>query len=129
MTNTEALILTIELTRTDGSFGTFYLVHSGLAMKSIEVAGTEEQKSYWLPKLSRFEKIGAFGLTEPNFGSNATGLQSTGMSIKQAMGSQHVLMRVDPFLHQEVMKLSVRPVMVLVIRRTVFFNLVIFWGV
>lgn len=42
LTNTEALLMSIELTRTDGSFGTFYLVHCGLAMRSIEVAGRDE---------------------------------------------------------------------------------------
>lgn len=81
LTNTEALLLTLELTRTDGSFGTFYLVHSGLAMRSIEIAGTEEQKDYWLPKMVRFEKIGAFGLTEPNYGSDATGLATTARKV------------------------------------------------
>ncbi|MFD2825190.1 acyl-CoA dehydrogenase family protein [Leeuwenhoekiella polynyae] len=66
-------ILAMELARVDVSISTFFGVHSGLAMGSIYLCGSEEQKQYWLPKMQKFEKIGAFGLTEPDVGSGAAG--------------------------------------------------------
>ncbi|MEH6658716.1 acyl-CoA dehydrogenase family protein [Leeuwenhoekiella marinoflava] len=66
-------ILAMELARVDVSISTFFGVHSGLAMGSIYLCGSEEQKEYWLPKMQKFEKIGAFGLTEPDVGSGVAG--------------------------------------------------------
>jgi len=66
-----------ELSKGDGSISTFYGVHSGLAMGSIGLLGDEEQKARWLPDMVKLEKIGAFGLTEPNIGSNAAHVQTT----------------------------------------------------
>ena len=63
----------MEMARTDASIATFFGVHDGLAMGSIYVAGSEEQKRKWLPPMARFEKIGCFGLTEPLVGSGASG--------------------------------------------------------
>ena len=63
-----------ELARGDGGLTTFFAVHSGVAMTSIAWLGSEEQKERWLPEMARMEKIGAFGLTEPNYGSDATRL-------------------------------------------------------
>jgi alkylation response protein AidB-like acyl-CoA dehydrogenase len=63
----------MELARTDASFCTFFGVHSGLAMGSIYLDGSEEQKQKWLPPMARFEKIGCFGLTEPLVGSGTSG--------------------------------------------------------
>jgi alkylation response protein AidB-like acyl-CoA dehydrogenase len=63
----------MQLARTDASIATFFGVHNGLAMGSIAVAGSEEQKRKWLPPMARFEKIGCFGLTEPLVGSGASG--------------------------------------------------------
>jgi glutaryl-CoA dehydrogenase len=57
----------------DSSIATFFGVHSGLAMGSIYLCGSEEQKQHWLPPMARFEKIGAFGLTEPEVGSGVSG--------------------------------------------------------
>jgi glutaryl-CoA dehydrogenase len=62
-----------EMARVDSSIATFMGVHSGLAMGSIYLCGSEEQKQQWLPSMRRFEKIGAFGLTEPEVGSGASG--------------------------------------------------------
>jgi glutaryl-CoA dehydrogenase len=59
----------LELARIDCSIATFHAVHSGLAMGSIYLCGSEEQKQRWLPAMQRCEKIGAFGLTEPDVGS------------------------------------------------------------
>jgi len=71
-------IIAQEIARVDVSISTFFGVHSGLAMGSIYLCGSEEQKQEWLPKMQKMEKIGAFGLTEPNVGSGvAGGLETT----------------------------------------------------
>jgi glutaryl-CoA dehydrogenase len=70
--------VTLELARTDPSFATFFGVHAGLAMGSIYLCGSDEQMKRWLPAMHRFERIGAFGLTEPDVGSAAArGLTTT----------------------------------------------------
>ena len=67
-----------EIARTDVSICTFFGVHAGLAGNSIYLCGSEEQKREFLPAMARFEKIGAFGLTEPDVGSAASmGLKTT----------------------------------------------------
>jgi glutaryl-CoA dehydrogenase len=63
----------MEIARVDPSFATFFGVHNGLAMGSIVLGGSEEQKQKWLPPMARMEKIGAFGLTEPLVGSGTGG--------------------------------------------------------
>jgi glutaryl-CoA dehydrogenase len=65
--------IAMEIARVDCSFATFFGVHSGLAMGSIFLCGSEEQKKKWLPPMARLEKIGSFGLTEPLVGSGASG--------------------------------------------------------
>ena len=68
----------MELARVDPSMSTFVGVHSGLAMGSIYVLGSEEQRQRWLPSMMRLETIGAFGLTEPEGGSDvARGMRTT----------------------------------------------------
>lgn len=67
-----------EIARTDVSICTFFGVHSGLAMNSIDLCGSDEQRQEFLPPMIRMEKIGAFGLTEPDVGSAASaGLKTT----------------------------------------------------
>jgi glutaryl-CoA dehydrogenase len=73
----ESGLVRYELARGDGSIGTFYGVHSGLAMGSINLLGSDEQKQRWLPPMARLEQIGAFGLTEPLRGSDAAHLLTT----------------------------------------------------
>ncbi|GAA4447586.1 acyl-CoA dehydrogenase family protein [Ravibacter arvi] len=63
----------MEMARVDASISTFFGVHSGLAMGSIYLCGSEEQKQEWLPRMQRMELIGAFGLTEPEVGSAVAG--------------------------------------------------------
>jgi alkylation response protein AidB-like acyl-CoA dehydrogenase len=63
----------MELARVDASFCTFFGVHSGLAMGSIYLDGSEEQKQKWLPPMARWDKIGCFALTEPLVGSGTSG--------------------------------------------------------
>ena len=69
-------LIALELARGDASICTFFGVHSGLAMSSIAMLGSEEQKQRWLPAMARMEKIGAFGLTEPMHGSDAVALET-----------------------------------------------------
>jgi glutaryl-CoA dehydrogenase len=69
-------LVALELARGDASICTFFGVHSGLAMSSIALLGSEEQKQRWLPPMARMEQIGAFGLTEPNHGSDAIALET-----------------------------------------------------
>ena len=71
MSATAAGLVSRELARGDGGLTTFFAVHSGVAMTSIATLGSEEQKDRWLPPMARMEKIGAFGLTEPQHGSDA----------------------------------------------------------
>jgi glutaryl-CoA dehydrogenase len=66
-------LIGIEMARVDASIATFFGVHNFLAMGSVALAGSEEQKQKWLPQMARMEKIGCFGLTEPLIGSGAAG--------------------------------------------------------
>ncbi len=66
-------MIAMELARVDSSIATFMGVHGGLAMGSIFLCGSEEQKRRWLPAMARLEKIGAFALTEPDVGSGVAG--------------------------------------------------------
>src|ERR1700731_4491942 len=70
-------MIAMELARVDSSIATFMGVHGGLAMGSIYLCGSEEQKQRWLPEMARMEKIGAFALTEPDVGSGAAGRPTT----------------------------------------------------
>src|SRR6201993_3876766 len=70
-------LVAVEIARVDASFCTFWGVHSGLAMGSIYLDGSEEQKQKWLPPMARGEKIGCFGLTEPLVGSGTSGGMTT----------------------------------------------------
>src|SRR5246127_5690714 len=70
-------MIALELARGDPSIATFMGVHGGLAMGSIYLCGSEEQKQRWLPPMARMEKIGAFALTEPDHGSDAVILEAT----------------------------------------------------
>jgi glutaryl-CoA dehydrogenase len=63
-----------ELERGDSGIRSFASVQSGLVMYPIFTFGSEEQKDFWLPKLNAGEKIGCFGLTEPDYGSNPGGM-------------------------------------------------------
>ena len=63
-----------ELERGDSGIRSFASVQSALVMYPIFTFGSEEQKDKWLPGLAKGEKIGCFGLTEPDFGSNPGGM-------------------------------------------------------
>jgi len=66
-----------ELERGDSGLRTFASVQGALAMNAIAMFGSEEQKERWLPAMARGEKLGCFGLTEPDFGSNPAGMVTT----------------------------------------------------
>src|SRR3712207_3049621 len=64
-------LVNMELHRGDGSLGTFLGVQSGLAMKSIDMLGSEAQKKRWLPAMAKLDAVGAFALTAPAHGSDS----------------------------------------------------------
>ncbi|MCD2186397.1 acyl-CoA dehydrogenase family protein [Actinomycetospora soli] len=70
-------LVAMELARGDGSLATFHAVQSGLAMKAIDMLGSDEQRARFLPGMARLETVGAFGLTEPDHGSDSVSLETT----------------------------------------------------
>jgi glutaryl-CoA dehydrogenase len=70
-------LINMELSRGDGSLGTFLGVQAGLAMRSIHALGSEEQKQRWLQPMAHVDKLGAFALTEPEHGSDSVALETT----------------------------------------------------
>jgi glutaryl-CoA dehydrogenase len=66
-----------ELEAGDSGLRSFVSVQGSLAMFPIYAFGSEEQKQYWLPRMARGEVIGCFGLTEPDFGSDPSGMRTT----------------------------------------------------
>jgi glutaryl-CoA dehydrogenase len=87
MSPASAGLVAMELSRGDGSLATFAGVQAGLAMRSIDYFGSEEQKARWLPSLARCEELGAFALTEPDHGSDSLLLETTAV----ADGDHYVL--------------------------------------
>ena len=77
MTAVGAGLLVMELARIDSSIQTFLGVHVGLAMQSINMLGSEEQRVRYLPQMARLEKIGAFALSEPDHGSDSVALETS----------------------------------------------------
>jgi glutaryl-CoA dehydrogenase len=67
-------LLMYELERGDSGLRSMASVQGSLVMYPIYAFGSEEQKKYWLPKMATGDKIGCFGLTEPDFGSNPSGM-------------------------------------------------------
>ena len=74
-------IITMELFRTDASVATFFLVHNCIGMDCIFHLGSQEQKDKYLPECMTYDKIVSFGLTEPEFGSDATSLQTSAKPV------------------------------------------------
>ena len=66
-----------ELERGDSGLRTFASVQGALAMNAIHMFGSEEQKQRWLPAMAQGTKLGCFGLTEPDHGSNPGGMTTT----------------------------------------------------
>ncbi|HJQ99012.1 MAG TPA: acyl-CoA dehydrogenase family protein, partial [Candidatus Polarisedimenticolaceae bacterium] len=70
-----------ELERGDSGIRSFASVQGALVMYPIYAFGSEEQKKHWLPQLAAGKKIGCFGLTEPDFGSNPAGMKTTAKTV------------------------------------------------
>ena len=70
MSNVEYGLVMQELERGDSGVRSFVSVHSSLVMYPIYTFGSDEQKQFWLPLMQKGEKLGCFGLTEPDSGSN-----------------------------------------------------------
>jgi len=87
MGNVEYGLMTQELERGDSGVRSFVSVQSGLCMYPIYEFGSEEQKETWLPPMQKGEKLGCFGLTEPDFGSNPGGMRTRAKKV----GNEYVL--------------------------------------
>jgi glutaryl-CoA dehydrogenase len=74
MSNVEYGLLMQELERGDSGLRSFCSVQGALVMYPILTFGSDEQKQRWLPRLQAGEAVGCFGLTEPGFGSNPSGM-------------------------------------------------------
>ena len=70
-----------ELSRVDGGTGVILSAHTSLGTYPIAAFGSEEQKKKYLPDLCSGRKVGAFGLTEPNAGSDAGGTETVAEDI------------------------------------------------
>jgi glutaryl-CoA dehydrogenase len=70
-----------ELERGDSGVRSFASVQGSLVMYPIWAYGSDAQKDKWLPGMARGEKIGCFGLTEPDFGSNPSGMRTTAKKV------------------------------------------------
>src|SRR5436309_9269646 len=87
MSNVEYGLVMQELERGDSGVRSFVSVQSSLVMFPIYAFGSDEQKDKWLPAMAKGEKIGCFGLTEPDFGSNPSGMRTRAKKI----GNEYVL--------------------------------------
>src|ERR1700676_3448965 len=87
MGNVEYGLMTQELERGDAGIRSFVSVQSALVMYPIYAFGSDEQKQTWLPALQKGEKLGCFGLTEPDFGSNPGGMRTR----RRKVGKEYVL--------------------------------------
>lgn len=77
LSNVEYGLIMQELERGDSGLRSFVSVQGALVMYPIYTYGTDEQKQKWLPELAAGRRIGCFGLTEPGFGSNPSGMTTS----------------------------------------------------
>jgi glutaryl-CoA dehydrogenase len=81
MSNVEYGLVTQELERGDSGVRSFVSVQSALVMYPIYAFGSDAQKDKWLPGMAKGDKLGCFGLTEPDFGSNPGGMRTTAKKV------------------------------------------------
>ena len=77
-----ASLTTMELARGDGSVATIVGVQGGLALRSVAMCGSDEQKERWLGPLARGAELGAFALTEPTHGSDSVSLETRATAVE-----------------------------------------------
>jgi glutaryl-CoA dehydrogenase len=87
MSNVEYGLVMQELERGDSGVRSFVSVQSALVMYPIYAFGSDEQKQTWLPPLQKGEKLGCFGLTEPDFGSNPGAMRTRARKV----GKEYIL--------------------------------------
>jgi glutaryl-CoA dehydrogenase len=87
MSNVEYGLVMQELERGDSGIRSFVSVQSALVMYPISAMGSDAQKEKWLPAMAKGEKLGCFGLTEPDFGSNPAGMRTRAKKV----GKEYVL--------------------------------------
>lgn len=87
MSNVEYGLVMQELERGDSGVRSFVSVQSALVMYPIYTFGSDQQKDKWLPAMAKGEKLGCFGLTEPDFGSNPSGMRTRAKKV----GNEYVL--------------------------------------
>ena len=87
MSTVEYGLVMQEMERGDSGVRSFVSVQSALVMYPIHTLGSEEQKQTWLPAMQKGEKLGCFGLTEPDFGSNPSGMRTRAKKV----GKEYVL--------------------------------------
>jgi glutaryl-CoA dehydrogenase len=87
MSNVEYGLVMQELERGDSGVRSFVSVQSALVMYPIYAFGSDQQKQTWLPAMQKGEKLGCFGLTEPDFGSNPGGMRTRARKV----GNEYVL--------------------------------------
>ncbi|XP_028764409.1 acyl-coenzyme A oxidase 4, peroxisomal isoform X1 [Neltuma alba] len=78
---TGSAVATAEVARVDASCSTFILVHSSLAMLTIALCGSEDQKQKYLPSLAQLRTVACWALTEPDYGSDASALKTTATRV------------------------------------------------
>ncbi|XP_047330931.1 acyl-coenzyme A oxidase 4, peroxisomal-like [Impatiens glandulifera] len=78
---TSAAIALAEVARVDASLSSFILVHSSLAMYTIALFGSEDQKQKYLPSLAQLKTIACWALTEPDYGSDASSLKTSATKV------------------------------------------------
>jgi len=87
MSNVEYGLVMQEMERGDSGVRSFVSVQSALVMYPIYTFGSDAQKNHWLPAMATGEKLGCFGLTEPDFGSNPGGMRTRARKV----GDEYVL--------------------------------------
>lgn len=74
-------LVSAELARVDFGLSAFFGIQSVLSMRAISTLGSAEQRERWLPGMARLELIGSMGITEPDHGSDTSGIETTATAV------------------------------------------------